>query len=151
MGEGTIATAAATPVSDADYVQLSRLVTEAAWRVDIGQADTLHELFVDDGELIVPPTNLRGRQAIREWGRRLVDAQTYHCIRHVCGNMRFVVDGANGAEGTTVLTVFMVTGQGAATTLPWTVGEDHDHFVRTEDGWRFVSRRWVELFMRQEP
>jgi hypothetical protein len=50
MGEGTIATAAAPPVSNTDYVQLSLLVTEAAWRVDIGQADTFHELFVDDGE-----------------------------------------------------------------------------------------------------
>jgi len=35
MREAEIATAAA-PVSDTDYVQLSRLVTEAAWRVDIG-------------------------------------------------------------------------------------------------------------------
>ena len=38
--------AAAAPVSDTDYLQLSRLVTEAGWRDDIGQADTLHELFV---------------------------------------------------------------------------------------------------------
>jgi hypothetical protein len=57
MREADIVTAAA-PVSDTDYLQLSRLVTEAAWKANIGQA---------------------------------------------------------------------------------------------EDGWRFVSRRWVELFMRQEP
>jgi hypothetical protein len=47
-----------------------------------------------------------------------------------------------------VLTVFMVAGPGAATTAPWTVGEDHDRFVRTEHGWKLVSRRWVELFTR---
>jgi hypothetical protein len=34
-------------VTDADYLQLSRLVIEAAWRVDVGRADTPHELFVD--------------------------------------------------------------------------------------------------------
>lgn len=136
------------PVSDIDYAQLSRLVIEAAWRVDLGHADTLHELFVDDGELLLPPTILRGRQAIRDWGRRLVDAQTYRCIRHVCGNMRFVTDGTNAASGTTILTVFMVAGQEPATTVPWTVGEDHDRFVRTADGWRLVSRQWVELFAR---
>ena len=62
--------------------------------------------------------------------------------------MRFVADGANAAEGTTVLTVFLVAGPGAATTLPWMVGEDHDRFVRTGHGWRLVSRRWVELFWR---
>ena len=47
------------------------------------------------------------------------------------------------AEGTTVLTVFLVAGPGAATTLPWMVGEDHDRFMRTEHGWRLVLRRDV--------
>jgi hypothetical protein len=135
-------------VSDSDHVQLSRLVTEHAWRADSGRADTLHELYVDDGELILGPTPLRGRQAIQEWGRQLVQAPPWRCIRHVCGNMRFVADGPNAAKGTTVLTVFMAAGPGPATTLPWMVGEDHDVFVRTEHGWKLVSRRWVELFWR---
>jgi len=39
-------------VSDADYVQLSRLIIEHAWRVDNDRADTVHELYVDNGELI---------------------------------------------------------------------------------------------------
>ena len=60
-------------VSETDHVQLSRLVTEHAWRVDHGRADTIHELYVDDGELIVGPTPLRGRAAILEWGRQLVE------------------------------------------------------------------------------
>lgn len=42
-------------VSETDYVQLSRLVTEHAWRVDNGRAHTIHELYVDDGELTLPP------------------------------------------------------------------------------------------------
>jgi SnoaL-like domain len=116
--------------------------------VDNGRADTVHELYIDDGELIVPPTPLRGRQALFEWGRQLVEAPPWRSIRHVCGNMRFVADGANAAEGATVLTVFMAPGNEAAATVPWSVGEDHDRFVRTENGWRFVSRRWVELFAR---
>jgi hypothetical protein len=62
--------------------------------------------------------------------------------------MRFVAGGANAAEGTTVLTVFMAAGNEAATTVPFSVGEDHDRFVRTERGWRLASRRWVELFAR---
>jgi hypothetical protein len=148
MSQAENATTVEQLVSDADHVQLSRLVTEHAWRVDNGRADTLHELYVDDGESIVGPTPLRGRQAIYEWGRQLVEAPPWSCIRHVCGNMRFVADGANAAEGTTVLTVFLVAGPGAATALPWMVGEDHDRFVRTGHGWRLVSRRWVELFTR---
>jgi hypothetical protein len=122
-------------------------VTEHAWRADHGRADTIHELYVDDDILDVG-TPLRGRHAIREWGQQLVAATPWRCIRHVCGNQRFVADGADRAEGITVLTVSMVAGQGAATTLPFSVGEDHDKFIRTADGWRFVSRRWVELFAR---
>src|SRR6266478_7752047 len=135
-------------VTESDYVQLSRLVLEHAWRADNGRADTIHELYVDDGVLDLPPTPLRGRQAIQEWGRQLVETPPWRIIRHVCGNMRFVATGENTAEGTTVLTVFMVSGPAPATTLPFSVGEDHDRFVRTEHGWRLVSRRWVELFAR---
>jgi hypothetical protein len=32
--------------------------------------------------------------------------------------------------------------------VPWTVGEDHDQFVRTEKGWRLSARRWQSLFER---
>ena len=59
-----------------------------------------------------------------------------------------MADGANAAQGTTILTVFMVAGPGPATTLPFSVGEDHDRFVRTAHGWKLVSRRWIELFSR---
>ena len=72
-----------TPVSDADHVQLERLVTEAAWRE---------------------------------------------------------------AEGVTILTVFM--DDETSSSVPWVVGEDHDRFVRTEQGWRFKSRQWKPLFAR---
>ena len=95
-------------VSETDHVQLSRLVTEHAWRADNGRADTIHELYVDDGELMLGLTPLRGREAILEWGRQLVANPPWRVIRHVCGNMRFVSDGPDKAEGTTVLTVFMV-------------------------------------------
>jgi hypothetical protein len=147
MSQAGIATNAGQFVSGADYVELSRLVIEHAWRVDNGRADTVHELYMDDGVLDVG-TPLRGRQAIREWGRRLVEAPPWRSIRHVCGDMRFVADGVNEAHGTTVLMVFMVAGQGPATTQPFSVGEDHDRFVRTEQGWKLVSRRWLELFTR---
>jgi hypothetical protein len=40
-------------VNETDHVQLSRLVTEHAWRADNGRADTIHELYIDDGQLIV--------------------------------------------------------------------------------------------------
>ncbi len=148
MSHAEHATTVEQRVSEADHVQRSRLVTAHAWRVDNGRADTLHALYRDDGERIVGPTPLRGRQAIDAWGRQRVEAPPWSCMRHVCGNMRCVADGANAAEGTTVLTVLMVAGSGAATTLPGMVGEDHDRCVRTEHRWRLVSRRGVALCAR---
>ena len=135
-------------VSDTDHVQLSRLVNEHAWRVDHGRADTVHELYIDEGELTLPSGTVRGRDALRAWGREIVEAAPWHVIRHVCGNMRFVTDGPDAAHGTTVLMVYLAPQPGAATTLPFSVGEDHDRFVRTEQGWRIASRVWVELFAR---
>ena len=135
-------------VSDEDHVRLSRLVTEAAWRVDLGRSDTLHELFVPDGELDLGETTMRGTEQIREWGRRVEAANTYPGIRHVASNMRFVATGEDSAEGTTVLIVFMDNDGDWATSVPWLVGEDHDRFVRTEVGWRFAHRAWVQLFSR---
>ena len=35
-----------------------------------------------------------------------------------------------------------------ATTQAFHVGESHDRFARTADGWKLTSRRWVELFGR---
>lgn len=137
-----------TLVSDADHIQLSRLVIEAAWRVDLGRSDTLYELFVETGELDLGSTTMRGHDEIHRWGEGVVAADSYPGIRHVAGNMRFVRTGADQAEGTTMLTVFMDGRADQATTVPWVVGEDHDRFVRTPDGWRFAHRSWVQLFAR---
>jgi hypothetical protein len=134
-------------VSDADYVELSRLAIEHAWRTDNGRSDTLHELWAEDGELDLGSTILRGRRAIAEWGRRLVENPPWLTIHHVCGNMRFVNDGPDAAVGSTILIVFM-DANGTQSSVPFNVGEDHDRFVRTERGWRFRSRRWVELYKR---
>jgi SnoaL-like domain len=134
-------------VNDADQCELVRLITELTWRIDHGRAATVHELFVDDGELVLGPEEVvRGREAITEWGQTIDEAGWR--IRHVISNMRFSVDADDAAEGTTLVTAFMHERDELGTAVPWTVGEDHDRFVRTEQGWRFASRRWEQLFLR---
>lgn len=135
-------------VSDADHVSLSRLVMESAWRVDLGRAATLYELFVADRTYF-------GHEEIRAWGQVIEDTNPYPGIRHLTSNMRFAYTGTgtdsagrDTAEGTTVLTVFVNDETGRPTAMPWGVGEDHDRFVRTEAGWRFTRRTWVQLFSR---
>jgi hypothetical protein len=137
-------------VSDADHVQLARLVTELSWRIDHGRADTVHELFAEDGVMHLGESPLSGRKAIGDWGRNLVDEPTYPGIRHVATNMRFAAEGDDAAVGTTLLTAYLDQGDGWARTLPFMVGEDEDRFVRTDQGWRFASRRWHPLFDRRD-
>ncbi|MFZ2012532.1 MAG: nuclear transport factor 2 family protein [Nocardioides sp.] len=139
-------------VSDAVHVQLSRLVLESAWRVDVGRAYTLHELFVEEGVLEVDRP-YRGWSEIQAWGAHLEKTKPYEGIRHSTSNMRFTRSGQDAAgrdtaSGVTMLTVFLADDDGCATTIPWVVGEDHDSFVLTDQGWRFTHRSWVQLFQR---
>ena len=133
-------------VSDADHIALQRLVTEAAWRVDEGKSDTLYELFVENGQLVIGGHIYKGRESIKNWGIKIEQEKTYKSIRHVTGNMRFLTLNNDTADGITILTVFMDDEKSSS--IPWVVGEDHDSFVRTKEGWRFTNRRWVQLFVR---
>jgi hypothetical protein len=49
-----------------------------------------------------------------------------------------------------ITTAYLDERDAKASTLPFTVGEDNDRFVRTDQGWRFVSRQWDQLFDREE-
>lgn len=131
-------------VSDVDHLSLSRLVVEIAWRIDHGQADTVWELFVADGVLDTSGAPLIGHDAIRDWGR--ARAASTVTTRHICSGMRFIDHGNGRATGSTLLTVFMHDGEGRSPAIPAVVGEDTDEFVRTDGGWRFVSRRFETLF-----
>lgn len=66
--------------------------------------------------------------------------------RHICSGMRFVDGGGGKATGCTMLTVFMHEGDGRGPAVPAVVGEDTDEFIRTDAGWRFVSRTFATLF-----
>ena len=133
-----------SPVNAADYIELFRLVNEIAWRIDHGRADTVWQLFTPSGTLDSGGRPLVGQDEIRRWGeeRSRSSAKT----RHICSGMRFDYDGPDKAVGSTLLTVFMGEEAKVSAAIPSVVGEDHDEFVRTAEGWRFDSRRFEVLF-----
>ena len=137
------------PVSDSDYVQLSRLITEITWRIDHGRAGKVHELFAEDGVLYLGGDRVvSGREALRQWGQERERAGLR--TRHAVTNMRFLSDGPDAATGTSLLTVYVAEDDKIGSSLPGNIGEDHDRFVRTEHGWRLAERRWEELFARPQ-
>ncbi len=131
-------------VSDADHLALSRLVEEISWRIDHGRAESVWELFVPDGVLATSGAPLVGHDAIRAWGRTRVASAAR--TRHIISGMRFTDSGDGRVTGSTLLTVFIHEGDRRGPAIPSVVGEDTDEFVRTEAGWRFVSRTFEVLF-----
>jgi hypothetical protein len=89
-------------VSDADHVELSRLVAELVWRIDAGLVSTAYELFAPDGELHIRPVDVVGIEAIKVWGEQLDAANALPGIRNAVTNLRFVDDGDDRAHAPTV-------------------------------------------------
>ena len=134
-----------------------RLVYRYAQLLDLGQAEKVPELFVDDGVWELP-----GR--IRFAGRAELDAgiptrlnAPGRTARHLCMNVVIDVLGPDEAVGTSYMVNYRyddpsgVPADVAPTGDPVYIGEYHDRFVRTEDGWRFHQRRTELAFAHQSP
>lgn len=136
-------------VPDTDHVELSRLIQEIAWRIDHLQAATVAELVSNDVEFRADPDNpVLGREAMAAWGAGFDAANPLPGIRHSVSNARFVDTGDGTASGTSMLTAYFTPAGQAPTTAPFAVGEDHDTFVRTAEGWKLASRLWVPMAIR---
>lgn len=138
----------------------ARLSTAFAVRVDHGDCKGVAELFAPDGRFARADMALEGPEEIRAFLERRPATRV---TRHVCTNVLITVEDASRATG---LTYFMLFdgdrdaagkgGQSAAPLdmeplemeLPRTVGEYHDIFLKTPDGWRIAQRRSVAVFRR---
>jgi hypothetical protein len=137
-------------LSDLDHVALSRLITEAVWRVDHGFGDSVHELYVEDGELRYEgKVFAHGHDAIKEWGN---DRREPSTSRHTALNLRFEADGPDRAKGTAVMVVYVALEErfGPEVTKPHQIGEADLWCLRTDDGWRFTSTDFHVMFDRRE-
>ena len=122
---------------------------------DTGRFHELAELFVADGILVrplAPNAPLQGREAIL---RDFTDKLRGFTVRHVFTNILIDVQSADQATGITYYTVYrqeFVPPPGQAFDFEGVVylGEYHDTFRRTAEGWRFASRDG-RIVMRIKP
>lgn len=136
-------------VSEADHVQLERLALEVNWRVDTGTAETLPDLFTEDGTLNTLGEPVVGHSALRAWGRQMDTDSPIAGVHHVLTNLRFVADGPDRAIGTLYVTAYLPGApDGQAATLPFAMGQCTDHYVRASGGWRLESRVFEPFFLR---
>jgi hypothetical protein len=131
-----------------------RLIVDYARFVDFGEASRIAELFTEDGVWESEGLRMEGRSAIREgFARR--EGVRRRVSRHVCTNVAVDVVSADEARGLCYLVNYRFDrreGDDPAAPVPAGapkyVGEYHDRFVRSAEGWRFAHRSCTLGFVR---
>lgn len=132
-----------------------RLIVVYAQLVDFGRASEIADLFTSDGRWQGTDLLLEGQEQIRAWFTRR-EGLARRLSRHVFTNVAVDVgvDGPDTARSLSYMVNYRRDRRAGepdlplAADLPKYVGECHDRFRRTDDGWRFVSRR-VEVAFRR--
>ena len=123
-----------------------RLVLDFAYFSDHRENEELAELFTSDGTMTRPSGDtLVGRPAIlKEYQSRPAGRFT----RHLCTNIRIVVESEDRARGLTYALVYSAVANepplqhfGRKVEPRQLIGEFEDEFVRTAAGWKIASRR----------
>ena len=131
-----------------------RLIHEYARRIDFGEAAAIADLFVADGRWEGTELLLEGRDQIREWFTRRGELSR-RVSRHVCTNVAVEPLSADEATALTYMVNYRHDRAEGDDSLPVPaeapkyVGELHDRFRLTDEGWRFVSRRVTVAFQRR--
>jgi ketosteroid isomerase-like protein len=120
---------------------IEALLTEFAYRVDHGQADRVHELFVADAVLSTPAFTLNGRDEIEaRFGARAKD--TSRKSQHYCTNLRLSREGETIVAESNALTVIVTDGA-----APFMMsGTSRDECVRHDGAWVFRRRALSTIF-----
>jgi SnoaL-like domain len=127
-------------ISLATRLAVEDLLTEFAARVDDGRGDSVHELFIEAGEIETPAFKLTGRAAIQQrFAARARD--TTRKTRHFWSNPQFAGDESRITVTTNVMTVVNAEGK---TSL--TGGTSLDVVVPSPDGFVFARRRLEVAF-----
>lgn len=130
----------------------SRLVNQFAVFNDAGQYVKLADLFSENGIYARPtdPDNfVKGRDAIvAAFQARPADKLT----RHLMTNIVIDVTGPDSATGIAYITLYAGSTErpaekgGFIANASQLIGEYHDEFVRTDQGWKFAKRQGRLVF-----
>lgn len=133
-----------------DLADCESLIHAFCFLLDHGQAAQVVDLFCVDGVFERRGQALRGQPAIAAaMAARAPQVQT----RHICSNILLRALSAERITGVTYFQFFRQDSMdGAAAKAPSdlleAIGEYHDVFEKTADGWRFAHRRAEAVFQR---
>lgn len=135
-----------------DEKACENLIAKYCHLVDFGNASGIADLFAADGYWSGPGVEMVGQDQIRAGFSARQDVKRRQS-RHLCTNVLVQVDGDEATSLCYLLNFRHDSQTGVAESpapagLPKYVGEYHDRFIRTADGWRFASRRFELAFLR---
>ncbi len=124
------------------------LVLNYAWYRDRMDADGFGSIFSRDARLEVLGEVFEGRDAIRQ---RLIDGKDGPMTRHLMSTIRIFPEDSDTARGVSYVTVYIAPRGDLPRALEDdpAIGEYHDRFERTAEGWKIADRRFVPVFMNQ--
>ncbi len=137
-----------------DRLDCQRLAVDFARHVDHGDVESVVSLFTDDAVFERRGETLRGKHEIREAQLRRSKSVV---TRHLCTNIAVDMSGDDRATGVVSFILFRHdhaaartdAGKPAPLGVAETVGEYHDEYRRTGDGWRIARRVARAAFRRQ--
>jgi hypothetical protein len=128
------------------WVALHDLAHEFAYLVDFGPAETIADLFAEDGWYAWGEKRSVGREAIRETYRQRA-ARGTRTARHLCTNLRISMVGDHEARGQSIWLIFAEDGPPPHPAVPLLVADVHDVYVRRDGRWLFQSRQLDDVFV----
>ncbi|MBU0791237.1 MAG: nuclear transport factor 2 family protein [Gammaproteobacteria bacterium] len=131
-----------------DEADCTHLAIDFFNHIDARRYQQVLDLFTEDGVLDRMGTASHGRGEIERFlTARSETVQT----RHLCTNVRVHFNGEDQAEGFSYALFFQAQGEGVPViSVPPSVVEYRDRFVRTPEGWRIRERR-IAMAMRPAP
>ncbi len=149
--------ASGSALAGADIEAIQRaceaLVLDYASFRDGERGEALAELFSVDGTLVVNGQQYAGRQALLA----RFASPSKQMVRHMMSNIRITVESDSTASGISYALIFVGETPSKFPTAPVEVsgfaamGEYHDVFKRTANGWRIAARRFVPIFLPKQP
>lgn len=124
------------------------LVLDYAYYRDRPDAEGFAGVFTEDGELTVLGQTFVGRQALIE---RLKDAHKGPSFRHLMSTIRIFPIDAQRARGVSYATVYSAPAGESEVNGFAAMGEYHDEFVLTAQGWRIAKREFIPVYTQATP
>lgn len=126
------------------------LITRYTHIADFGPGSDMPSIFTDDGVWTSGEESYEGRDDLGAFfGRDKGHAKS----RHVSSNVAVTVTAEDEAEGLSYFTLYRYTKEKPRVPdlddQPVILGEYHDRFRRTPEGWRIASRRAEVGFVRR--